>query len=180
LTDVTFTKEFYLGTPPSLNLATTDDFAGCALFFEGIARSLPLNGVTEYGSVTCSQTLQDACVNDLLAQAKKQVQTLRTSASGGTGAVCSALQSTLEANPPQSCLSIATVTWGSVVAKGKLLYMLCETSPALHLLNLRSSNHRPPICICKPYLPNDMPSCFYRPRRVQLQHCARGDSNPHV
>ncbi|KIW67672.1 hypothetical protein PV04_06904 [Phialophora macrospora] len=117
LTDVTFTKEFYLGTPPSLNLATTDGFAGCALFFEGIARSLPLNGGAEYGSVTCGQALQDACVNDLLAQATKQVQTLRSSASGGTGAVCSALQSTLEANPPQSCQTIATVTWGSVVAK---------------------------------------------------------------
>ncbi|OCT52105.1 hypothetical protein CLCR_08805 [Cladophialophora carrionii] len=118
LTDVTFTKQFYLGTPPSLNLAATDDFAGCALFFEGIARSLPLDGVAEYGSVTCRQTLQDACVDDLLAQATRQVQTLRSSVSGGTAAVCSALQSTLEANPPQSCQSTATVTWGSVVAKG--------------------------------------------------------------
>src|ERR1700744_1954426 len=69
LTAVTFTKNFYLGTPPSLNLASTTDFAGCALFFEGIARSLPLNGITEYGSVTCSQTLQDAFVSDFLSQA---------------------------------------------------------------------------------------------------------------
>ena len=119
LTDITFTKNFYLGTPPSLNLASSNSFAGCALFFEGIARSLPLTGVTQFGSVTCSQTLQDACMNDLLSQATKQVQTLRGSGSGGRSSSLQCLQSRLEANPPQSCLSLATVTWGSVVAKGK-------------------------------------------------------------
>ena len=119
LTDVTFTKNFYLGTPPSLNLAASNDFAGCALFFEGIARSLSVNGVTQYGSITCSQTLQDACVNDLLAQAAERVQTLRGSGNGGNQSVCKFLRSSLEANPPQSCLSIATVTWGSVIAKGE-------------------------------------------------------------
>ncbi|OAG41705.1 hypothetical protein AYO21_04169 [Fonsecaea monophora] len=114
---ITFTKNFYLGAPPSMNLASPAGFAGCALFFEGIARSLPLNGVTEYGTVTCSQTLQDVCVNDLLAQAKKQVQTLGSTNNLDNGAVCTALQTTMEANPPQSCQTIATVTWGTIVPK---------------------------------------------------------------
>ena len=118
-TDVTFQKKFYLGTPTSLSLAPSSDFAGCALFFEGIARSLPLNAST-YGSVTCSQTLQDDCVNDLLSQAKNQIQILRTASNADSASVCSALQSTLEANPPQSCQTIATVTWGAVVAKGEI------------------------------------------------------------
>ncbi|KIX95608.1 uncharacterized protein Z520_08728 [Fonsecaea multimorphosa CBS 102226] len=115
--DVTFTKRFYLGSPPSMNLANPTGFAGCALFFEGIARSLPLNGVTEYGPVTCGQTLQDACVNDLLSQAQKQVQTLGSTNNLDNSAVCTALQTTMEANPPQSCQTIATVTWGTIVPK---------------------------------------------------------------
>ncbi|EXJ68066.1 uncharacterized protein A1O5_08681 [Cladophialophora psammophila CBS 110553] len=114
--DVTFSKNFYLGYPPSMNLTTPAAFAGCALFFEGIARSLPLNGVTEYGTVTCGQTLQDVCVNDLLSQARQQVQTLGSKSNVDNRSVCTALQTTMEANPPPSC-SIATVTWGTIVAK---------------------------------------------------------------
>ncbi|OQV08270.1 hypothetical protein CLAIMM_12575 [Cladophialophora immunda] len=115
--DVTFTKNFYLGSPPSMNLANPTGFAGCALFFEGIARSLPLNSVTEYGPVTCGQTLQDACVNDILSQAKQQVQTLGSTNNLDNRSVCTALQTTMEANPPQSCQTIATVTWGTIVPK---------------------------------------------------------------
>ncbi|KAJ9609907.1 hypothetical protein H2200_006236 [Cladophialophora chaetospira] len=115
-TDATFQKNFYLGTPPELNLASSINFAGCALFFEGIARSLPLNGTAEYGSVSCSQALQDNCVNDLLSQATKQMKALGRSGNGDSQSVCDALQSTLETNPPQSC-TIATVTWGSIIAK---------------------------------------------------------------
>ncbi|OAP60613.1 hypothetical protein AYL99_05615 [Fonsecaea erecta] len=115
--DITFTKNFYLGYPPSMNLANPSGFAGCALFFEGIARSLPLNSVTEYGPVTCGQTLQDACVNDLLSQAKMQVQTLGSTTNLDNHSVCTALQTTMEANPPQSCQTIATVTWGTIVPK---------------------------------------------------------------
>ena len=116
--EFTSTKNFYLGTPPSIDLASTSNFAGCALFFEGIARSLPVNGSSEYGSVTCSQALQDACVNDLLSQAKQQIQ--KVASSGDTKSVCTALQTTLEASPPHSCQWIATVTWGSIVAKGEM------------------------------------------------------------
>jgi hypothetical protein len=118
-TQMNYVKTFYLGYPPSLDLATTSDFAGCALFFEGIAKSITLNGSNEYGSVTCGQTLGDGCVQDLVSQAQQQVQTLRDASGSSTDSVCSALQSNLQKQPPASCQSIATVTWGSVVAKGK-------------------------------------------------------------
>ncbi|EXJ77486.1 hypothetical protein A1O3_09712 [Capronia epimyces CBS 606.96] len=72
-----FVKNFYLGYPPSLDLAGASDFMGCALFFEGIAKSITLNGTSEYTSVTCGQTLGDGCVHDLVSQAQQQVQTLR-------------------------------------------------------------------------------------------------------
>lgn len=108
-----FTKNFYLGYPPALDLSGTSTFAGCALFFEGIARSISLNG-SEYGSMTCGAALGDACASDLLDQTEKQIQTLN----GGDDA-CAKLQDELERNPPQSCRALATVTWGSVVAKGK-------------------------------------------------------------
>ncbi|KAL6251376.1 hypothetical protein RBB50_001585 [Rhinocladiella similis] len=106
-----FTKNFYLGYPPALDLSGTSTFAGCALFFEGIARSISLNG-SEYGSMTCGAALGDACASDLLDQTEKQIQTLN----GGDDA-CAKLQDELERNPPQSCRALATVTWGSVVAK---------------------------------------------------------------
>ncbi|KAK5194382.1 hypothetical protein LTR96_006496 [Exophiala xenobiotica] len=106
-----FTKNFYLGYPPSLALASSSsatDFAGCALFFEGIARSISLNG-SEYGSMTCSQALGAQCVGDLLSQAKAQVQVQ-------DGSTCASLQDAMQRNPPRSCWGIAMVTWGSVVA----------------------------------------------------------------
>ncbi|KAK7903526.1 hypothetical protein LTR67_001546 [Exophiala xenobiotica] len=109
--DTLFTKNFYLGYPPSLGPASSSsetDFAGCALFFEGIARSISLNG-SEYRSMTCSQALGAQCVGDLLSQAKAQVQVQG-------GSTCVSLQDTMQRNPPQSCWGIAMVTWGSVVA----------------------------------------------------------------
>ncbi|KAI1630119.1 hypothetical protein EDD37DRAFT_83160 [Exophiala viscosa] len=106
--DTLFTKNFYLGYPPSLNL-TTDSTGGCALFFEGIARSIPLNG-SEYGSMTCQSALGTQCTSDLLTQAEGLVNTK-------SNTVCADLQSHMQASPPSSCLGVATVTWGSVVAK---------------------------------------------------------------
>jgi hypothetical protein len=176
LSDVTFTKNFYLGTSPSLNLASSNDIAGCALFFEGIARSLPLNAVTQYGSITCSQTLQDSCVNDLLSQATKQVQTLRGSGNGDNESVCNALQSTLEANPPQSCLSVATVTWGSVVAKGETHMAVTKHTPT----DLMYSDHRFSIIGRQPCLSNNMPSRLQHQRGLRLQPRTRGNPDCHV
>lgn len=142
LTDVFFTKNFYLGTPPSLDLASPTGFAGCALFFEGIARSLPLNGSAEFGTVTCDQALQAACVNDLMSQATQQIQSLRTSGNSETQSVCAALQARMEPNPPASCRSIAAVTWGSVVPKGKHLHRIFrETTLFLFADVLSSSNY---------------------------------------
>ncbi|KIX04725.1 uncharacterized protein Z518_05595 [Rhinocladiella mackenziei CBS 650.93] len=117
-TQALFTKNFYLGYPPSLDLASASDFSGCALIFEGIAKSLPLNSITQYGTVTCGETLQDACVNDLVSQAQQQVQTLRTADGTNSTTVCASLQPVIERSPPPSCQSIAQVTWGSIIAKG--------------------------------------------------------------
>lgn len=118
-TDTRFTKNFYLGYPPSLNLQDPSTFSGCALFFEGIARSIQLNGTSEFGPVTCGQTLGDDCVTDLLAQARQVLQTLRSAADATSTSVCSDLQSILEREPPQSCQPISQITWGSVIAKGQ-------------------------------------------------------------
>ncbi len=118
-TDSLFTKNFYLGYPSSSNLGQQESsFSACALFFEGVARSIQINGSAEYGSVTCGQTLGDACVTDLLAQAKQQVQALSGSSSSTSSSVCATLQANLERQPPQSCRSFALVSWGSVVGKG--------------------------------------------------------------
>lgn len=121
-TQVQFVKSFYLGYPSSLDLTSTSDLVGCALFFEGIAKSITLNGTSEIGSVTCDQTLGDGCVRDLLVQAQQQIQALSKGSDDDDDnkSVCLALQAALESQPPPSCQATATVTWGDVVAKGKL------------------------------------------------------------
>ncbi|EXJ82005.1 hypothetical protein A1O1_08073 [Capronia coronata CBS 617.96] len=116
-TELEFVKNFYLGYPSSAKIASTSEIVGCALFFEGIAKSITLNGTLEYGPVTCGQTLGDDCVNDLVSQAQRQVKSLSDPSDSNTASVCFTLQARLEAQPPASCRSTATVTWGNVVAK---------------------------------------------------------------
>jgi hypothetical protein len=117
LTEDLFVKSFYLGTPPTLQLTKTTAFAGCALFFEGIAKNLPLNYTTEFNTVTCNEVLQAGCVNDLLSQATQEVQILASSSSATNSSLCEALQSALQTLPPISCPPAVGGSWGTVVAR---------------------------------------------------------------
>lgn len=117
LTEDLFVKSFYLGTLPTLQLTNTTAFSGCALFFEGISKNLPLKYTTEYNTVTCNEVLQASCVNDLLSQATQQVQSLAGSPSATNSSLCKALQSALQTAPPISCPPAIGGSWGTVVAR---------------------------------------------------------------
>lgn len=65
--------------------------------------------------MTCGSALGNQCVNDLLEQAQGLLN------GQGQAVVCADLQAQMQASPPSSCLGVAMVTWGSVVAKGESL-----------------------------------------------------------
>lgn len=116
----TWIKNYYLGTPPWLNLANTSAFEACALFFEGVV--IPLDDTTGHNT-TCDQTLNATCVNDLLLQAKQQMQSIISSSNDGTvSSLCLALQSALQSDAPQSCTLAAHGSWGTIVPKRKRKY----------------------------------------------------------
>lgn len=117
LTEDLFVKSFYPGTPPTLQLTNTTAFSGCALFFEGISKNLPLNHTTQYNTVTCHEVLQAGCVDDLLSQATQKVQGLAGSPSATNSSLYEALQTALQTAPPISCAPAVGSSWGTVVAR---------------------------------------------------------------
>jgi hypothetical protein len=53
-----YDRDYFLGTPPPLQLGNTSSFRGWALFFEGIAPKLQFPGLgAEYSIGTCSDAL---------------------------------------------------------------------------------------------------------------------------
>jgi len=110
-------RNFYLGTPPSLQL---DDTTGCALFFEGIAANLTVTNSGNMNNFTCSDALNQDCVSDLIAQA--QVAGEGTSNSD----FCNGLRDSLVNKPPPTCNSVRG-SWGTIAVR-------CEYLISHHLL----------------------------------------------
>ena len=113
-----FTRDFWLGTAPSVNLSDTGPFTGCALFFEGISSTLRFPGPNiEYTVGTCNDALHASCVSDLTSQANSMLVGLVSSGSDPS-TVCSALASGLRDRAPPSCNVTQNSSWGSIVSKG--------------------------------------------------------------
>ena len=113
-----FSRNLYLGTPPSLDLQALTTFQGCALFFEGVSSNLafPLHNLdTDVG--TCSDAMTSACVNDLLAQANSTLESTMASSNEPT-TLCQALEAKLRHNAPQTCTSVQNGSWGTISVKG--------------------------------------------------------------
>ncbi|KAF1949402.1 hypothetical protein CC80DRAFT_497560 [Byssothecium circinans] len=108
----TYDRNFYLGTPPSLQLKDT---TGCALFFEGVAPSIalpkPKPGPSNIANFTCSDVLKEDCVSDLISQAKSAAKGI-----DGKDDFCSSLQKSLVDKPPSTC-SLVKGSWGAVFAQ---------------------------------------------------------------
>jgi hypothetical protein len=125
-----FSRDFYLGAPPSLDLQTSTAFQACALFFEGISSHLafPLHRHdTDVG--ICSDALNSACVNNLVSQAKAYVDKM-AAVDGDPAAMCRTLEGALRDSAPPTCNSTHNGSWGTITVRGKDTSMRC-TCPML-------------------------------------------------
>ncbi|RDL36635.1 uncharacterized protein BP5553_05987 [Venustampulla echinocandica] len=95
---ITFDRNFYLGTPPSLQLNGT---TGCALFFEGIAANLTVPE-DKVDSFTCSDVLNKDCVSDLITQAQLAVKAGEPAKDSD---FCNEMRESLVDKPPSTSLT---------------------------------------------------------------------------
>ncbi|KAF9700495.1 hypothetical protein EKO04_001233 [Ascochyta lentis] len=111
-TNPTFDRNFYLGTPPYLQL---NDTKGCALFFEGVSENLTSSSGDQLNKFTCSSALAEACVSDLIAQAQSSYEGFDDEFGGGSD-LCNQLRDTLVNKPPTTCSGVKG-SWGTIVAQ---------------------------------------------------------------
>ncbi|KAF3044746.1 hypothetical protein E8E12_010165 [Didymella heteroderae] len=108
----TFDRNFYLGTPPSIQL---NDAHGCALFFDGISANLTSSMGDQLDKFSCSNVLAEACVSDLIAQARSTYEGFGVATDGSPG-ICSRLSDALMDKPPTACNGIKG-SWGTILAQ---------------------------------------------------------------
>ncbi|KAM0134844.1 hypothetical protein ACHAO1_005451 [Botrytis cinerea] len=115
--NITLSRDFYLGTPPTINLTSESNTHACALFFDGIASDLTF-GTSATG--TCNDALTASCVDDLLAQSQSQMAKLLSGTSNAQNEtnICSALQSAIKSQAPTSCIAAKSGSWGDIFAQG--------------------------------------------------------------
>ncbi|KAF1357552.1 hypothetical protein EJ07DRAFT_157552 [Lizonia empirigonia] len=107
----TFDRNFYLGTPPSVNL---NDTTSCALFFEGVSSNLTTSAGNQLNKFICSDALPAACISDLLTQAQSSFDNLDKTPSSSSS-ICTQLRDTLLTKPPPTC-NMPQGTWGTILA----------------------------------------------------------------
>lgn len=110
-------RDFYLCTPPAVDLTPESNTHACALFFDGIASDSTF-GTSATG--TCNDALTSSCVDDLLAQSQSQMAKILSSISNTRNEtdICNALQSAIESQAPVSCTAAKDGSWGDIVAQG--------------------------------------------------------------
>lgn len=113
---IPFDRNFYLGTPPSLNV---EGKTGCALFFDGVAPALARQPNVPKDAFTCKDVLEERCIADVIAQAKESYRAL-VDAGDSEVTFCGQLRDALVEQPPSTC-DVVTGSWGDVIAKGMFL-----------------------------------------------------------
>ena len=117
-----FERDFFLGTPPSLDLSSNSSSlkSACALFFDGIATKLRFPGSDrEYDQGTCDDALNSTCVADLLTQGHDELDKIIKSNQNTSdeASVCNSLSDALRDHAPASCTAPADGKWGTLLAR---------------------------------------------------------------
>ena len=120
----TFERDFFLGTPPAVNLTTSQN-QSCALFFDGVAPRTMFPGTDpEYDQGTCDDALTQTCVNDLRTQARTELTTIRSGSGGGDGtnstslaSTCGKLGDALRDKAPTACTVASGGHWGDILVR---------------------------------------------------------------
>lgn len=108
-TQATFDRNFYLGTPSSVQLNYS---TGCALFFEGIAPNLTAPK-DKMDSFSCSDVLNGDCLSELILQAQTAAKDSEASKDAD---FCNDLRDSLIDMAPSTCNGVKE-SWGAIVAR---------------------------------------------------------------
>lgn len=115
----TFERDFFLGTPPDLNLTTLGSLGThvCAIFFNGAANQASFPGEDpEHNQGTCNDALTAGCVNDIRNQAQAFRLKEHNSTNNNTS-FCTELGKALSMDAPPSCIVAAGDEWSDVQAR---------------------------------------------------------------
>lgn len=67
-------RDFWLNTPPSLNLSNVTDFSGCGVFFYDITPALQIDqNFTSYSDYSCDTVMSSQCQQDIVQQAADEL-----------------------------------------------------------------------------------------------------------
>jgi hypothetical protein len=115
-----FTRDFFIGTPPALNLTDggSSQRQACAFFFKGLATKIRFPGSDpEYDQGTCNDALTQSCVDDLRTQARAELANVRRGRDNSSSStfVCRTLGNALRDNAPKSCSVASDGRWGNVL-----------------------------------------------------------------
>lgn len=118
----TFERDFFIGTPPTLNLTDNGSSRSqaCALFFDGVATKTKFPGSDpEYDQGTCNDALTQSCVDDLRTQARTELANVRGGRdnSSSSASVCASLGDALRGRAPKTCSVASDGRWGDVLVR---------------------------------------------------------------
>lgn len=124
-------RDFYLNTPPNLNLSETTGYSGCALFFYNATAILQTRpGFDDYASFSCDDVMASRCQQDLNQQALDDLALVLNPDNGlnldtlEKTDICGTLASRLaDREIPQSCnFHVQQPTWGEATGHGTLQF----------------------------------------------------------
>jgi hypothetical protein len=120
-------KDFYLGTPPSLNLTSNDlPYQGCAIIISGNSRFGP-----ERGSQDCDSVIGTDCRASLLEDALRLLA-MSANRTDTTKAICEQVQQGLNNNFTSACSDVVGKdSWGMIKAFRKYLHLFSSRVAAL-------------------------------------------------
>lgn len=141
-------RDFYLNTPPNLNLTETSDYSGCALFFYNATAALQTDtGFDDYASFSCDTVMASQCQQDLNQQALDDLALVLSPNNGldldtaGKADICGTLANRFaDRKIPQSCsFYVQQPTWGYTTGQGRLRLTIDPFSCSKTNLILQSS-----------------------------------------
>lgn len=111
-------RDFYLSTPPSLNLTAQTDFLGLSLILFNATSSFQVpENFTDYDSFSCKSVMSQQCQTDIVGQASEalnsSLKAYNQSLMNSTFSDSTFADNFAKQNVPQSCgLGQQQATWG--------------------------------------------------------------------
>lgn len=132
-----YQRNFYLSTPPGLDLESTS-YAGCGIFFYNVTAQFQLgDNFTDYNDYTCNTFMSQQCQQDIVQQARANInitlapeENVLTTHDNVLGLCSSFAASFQNGSIPQSCaFSERQTKWEFTIGQRKYLPTYLLTHP---------------------------------------------------